>query len=112
MDNFDLRKYLAENKTPQTYIDAEGDEYPDVSGIDGHIDMTDMPDFETPIMYDDDGEPIEEMTDMPAFQYERGIVQKVIRQAIEDMSSNTALGTREYIDEIINSLEELKISDF
>jgi len=46
------------------------------------------------------------------FEYERGIVQKVIRQTIEDMSSNTALNTREYIDEIINSLEELKISDF
>lgn len=46
------------------------------------------------------------------FEYERGIVHKVIRQAIEDMSSNTALGTREYIDEIINTLEELKVTDF
>lgn len=43
---------------------------------------------------------------------ERNVVQKVIRQTSEDMSSNSKILTREYIDEIINALEDLKTSDF
>ena len=47
-----------------------------------------------------------------SFDYERGIVKKVIRQSMEDMESNPKLLTRDYIDAIIKDLEDLKISDF
>ncbi len=47
-----------------------------------------------------------------SFNYEREAVKKVIRQAMEDMDSNQNLLTRDYIDTIIDRLEDLKISDF
>ena len=47
-----------------------------------------------------------------SFDYEREVVKKVIRQAIEDMDSNQTLLTRDYIDTIISRLNDLKMSDF
>ena len=47
-----------------------------------------------------------------SFDFERNAVKKVIRQAMEDMDSNQTLLTRDYIDTIIDRLEDLKISDF
>ena len=55
-----------------------------------------------------EGKLIKEMS----FDYERGIVKKVIRQSMEDMESNPKMLTRDYIDAIIKDLEDLKISDF
>ena len=61
-----------------------------------------------PIVKKHKGKLIKEMS----FDYERGIVKKVIRQAMEDMESNPKMLTRDYIDAIIKDLEDLKISDF
>ena len=47
-----------------------------------------------------------------SFDFERNAVKKVIQQAMEDMDSNQTLLTRDYIDTIIDRLEDLKISDF
>jgi len=47
-----------------------------------------------------------------SFDFERNAVKKVIRQAMKDMDSNQNLLTRDYIDTIIDRLEDLKISDF
>ncbi len=47
-----------------------------------------------------------------SFDYEREAVKKVIRQAMEDMDSNQTLLTRDYIDTIIDRLNDLKMSDF
>jgi len=47
-----------------------------------------------------------------SFDYERNAVKTVIRQAMEDMDSNQTLLTRDYIDTIIDRLNDLKMSDF
>ena len=47
-----------------------------------------------------------------SFDYEREAVKKVIRQAMEDMDSNQTLLTGDYIDTIIDRLNDLKMSDF
>ena len=47
-----------------------------------------------------------------SFDNERNIVKKVVRQAMEDMDSNQTLLTRDYIDTIIDRLNDLKMSDF
>ncbi len=53
-----------------------------------------------------------EKEESPSLDYEREMVHKVIRQAREDMMMNKRILTREYIDEIIDRLEDLKMSDF
>lgn len=83
MDKFNLKKYLAENKLDER-IFRDGGMYQN------------QEDYETQMSLKD----------------EREIVKKAIRQSLEDMESNSKLLTRDYIDEIISTLEDLKIGDF
>ena len=58
------------------------------------------------------GDYFEKEDDEMSFDNERNIVKKVVRQAMEDMDSNQTLLTRDYIDTIIDRLNDLKMSDF
>ena len=58
------------------------------------------------------GNHFEKEDDEMSFDFERNAVKKVIRQAMEDMDSNPTLLTRDYIDTIIDRLNDLKMSDF
>jgi len=51
------------------------------------------------------------MMDESPYSYERGIVHKIIDE-VRNEYQNESMGTREYINEIIRALEDLKISDF
>tara|TARA_R110001632_G_scaffold15328_2_gene50733 strand:+ start:39 stop:290 length:252 start_codon:yes stop_codon:yes gene_type:complete len=83
MDDFNLKKYLAEGKLEER-IFRDGKMYQN------------QEDYKTQM----------------SLEYERGVVKKEVQQTLEDMESNKKLLTRDYIDEIISTLEDLKISDF
>lgn len=57
------------------------------------------------------GDEEEVKEDYNPYEYERGIVHKVIDGVANDFS-DTEMSTREYINAIITSLEELKVTDF
>lgn len=83
MDKFNLKKYLAEGKLEER-IFRDGEMYQN------------QEDYKTQM----------------SLEYERGVVKKEVQQTLEDLESNKKLLTRDYIDEIISALEDLKISDF
>ena len=58
------------------------------------------------------GDNFEKEDDEMSFDNERNIVKDVIRQAMREMDSNQTLLTRDYIDTIIDRLNDLKMSDF
>ncbi|MBL18588.1 MAG: hypothetical protein CMC82_01990 [Flavobacteriaceae bacterium] len=58
------------------------------------------------------GDYFEKEDDEMSFDNERNIVKDVIRQAMREMDSNQTLLTRDYIDAIIDRLNDLKMSDF
>lgn len=58
------------------------------------------------------GDYFEKEDDEMSFDNERNIVKDVIRQAMREMDSNQTLLTRDYIDTIIDRLNDLKMSDF
>ena len=57
------------------------------------------------------GDYFEKEDDEMSFDNERNIVKDVIRQAMREMDSNQTLLTRDYIDAIIDRLNDLKMSD-
>ena len=58
------------------------------------------------------GDYFEKEDDEMSFDNERNMVKDVIRQAMREMDSNQTLLTRDYIDTIIDRLNDLKMSDF
>ena len=58
------------------------------------------------------GDYFEKEDDEMSFDNERNMVKDVIRQAMREMDSNQTLLTRDYIDAIIDRLNDLKMSDF
>ena len=58
------------------------------------------------------GDYFEKEDDEMSFDNERNIVKDVIRQAMREMDSNQTILTRDYIDAIIDRLNDLKMSDF
>ena len=152
MKNFNLRKYLADNRLlkeatikvgdkvdvkPGVIDDFSSDQYVynvNVEKINGDkLTVKDANDDEYEVSISDVeelnenkllkesnrdlydkviGNHFEKEDEGMSLDFERNAVKKVIRQAMEDMDSNQTLLTRDYIDTIIDRLNDLKMSDF